>query len=134
MAEALDVGLGRRTVAWALTTALVLGVLTLGVDVVLVASQGHLGARTLRAGFTDGAALAALVTLLGAPLAACLEMACARIASGTGGAARWRRLWPVPIALTAAITGLIVSGLSLYGRTGGNGIVVAGFEEINRLI
>lgn len=127
MAQALEVRLGRRTVSWALTTALVLGVLTLGVDVVLVASRVHLRAGTLRAGFADGAALASLVTLLGSPLAACLEMACARIASGTAGATRWRKLWPVPIALTATITGLVVSGLSLYGRTGANGIVVAGF-------
>jgi len=126
MSEALDLRLARRTAAWAITNVLVMGVLTLGLDVALVVYQVRvpLTAGTLRAGLADGAALASLVTLLGAPLAACLEMACARIATG---AARWRKLWPAPIAVTAAITGLAVSGLSLYGRTGPNGFVVVGF-------
>jgi choline-sulfatase len=124
MSEALDVRLGRRTVAWAIVNVLVLCVLTLGFDVVLVVSWARVRPSTLGAGLADGAALASLVTLVSAPLAASLEIACRRIATG---APRWRTLWPVPIAVTAAITGLVVSGLSLYGRTGGNGVVVGGF-------
>lgn len=114
----------RRTIAWALVSALVTCVLTLGVDVALVISHAHLRARTLGAGFAEGAALASIVALIAAPLASGLEIVCRRIAKG---ATRWHALWPLPIALTTAIVGLVVSGLSLYGRRGANVIVVAGF-------
>src|SRR5579864_6645033 len=124
MVEALDVRLVRRTASWAIVSVPVLWMLTLGVDVALVVSHVHLRPGTLRAGFADGTALGAIVTLLAAPLASALEVACLRIATGP---TRWHKLWPVPIALAAAVTGLAVSGLSLYGRTGGNAIVVAGF-------
>jgi hypothetical protein len=122
--DAHDVRLVRRTIAWMLVSVLVMGTLTLGVDVTLVVSRVHLRPHTRSAGVADGVALASIISLLGAPLLSGLETVCLRIATG---AARWRPWWPVPIALTAAITALIVSGLSLYGRRGANLIVVAGF-------
>jgi len=119
-----DAQLARRTVAWALVSVPVVCILTLGVDVVLVVSHVNLRFGTLRAGLAEGAALSSLVALIGAPLAAVLEIACLRIATG---APRWRKLWPAPLAVTAAIAGFVVSGLTLYGRKGANAIVVAGF-------
>ncbi len=119
-----DVRLVRRTIAWMLVSVLVMCALTLGVDVTMVVSRVHLRPHTRSAGLADGVALASIVSLVGAPLASGLESACIRIATG---ATRWRSWWPVPIALTAAISALTVSGLSLYGRRGANLIVVAGF-------
>ncbi len=126
MSGAPPAGLAQRTVGWAATTMVAMVALAVGFDLAAVAAHVHpaLPLRTLAAGVAEGAALACLVTLLGAPLAACLEIVCARLASGS---TRWRRLWPLPIALATAAVGLLVSGLTLYGREGGNVVVVAGF-------
>ena len=124
MAQAPDARLVRRTISWALASVPVLLVLTLGVDFALVLAQVRPRGRTLIAGLADGAALASIVALIAAPLASSLEIGCLRIEAA---APRWRRLWPAPIAVTAAIAGFLLSGLSLYGRRGANGVVVMGF-------
>jgi hypothetical protein len=116
------VSLGRRVAAWIITTDLAVLVPTLGLDLALVRSRVVVRAATLGAGLVDGVALAAIVAVLVAPLATGLEVACARIA-----ASRRPALWPLPLALVAGIVGLALSGLTLYGRTGGNAVVVAGF-------
>lgn len=119
-----EVSFARRTVAWTLGSALALSLLALGVDAILVVCRVRLRASTMGAGFAEGATLVAVVSLLAGPLAAGLELVCRSIA--TAGP-RWRRLWPAPLALLAAGWALVVSGLSLYGRAGGNLVVVAGF-------
>jgi hypothetical protein len=122
MSAASQVTLARRAAAWAITGVLCVLVLTLGLDLALVAWRVHLRPHVLGAALADGIALASIVALVVAPLAAALETWCARIARGA-----WRALWPMPVASTAAFVGLVVSGLVLYGRTGANAVVIAGF-------
>jgi Sulfatase len=114
----------RRVVAWAIATAVTLGVVSFTCDGLLVLVRGRSPPRMALGAAVCAFALATVVGFALSPVAASLEASSARIAHG-GPRGRW--LWPVPTGVVALALAVVATDSFSRVQQGRNTWVLVGF-------